>query len=1116
MMEKVERSMPTANSETFTFLFPTSFAQQRLWFFEQLYPGSTVYHLSTVLPFEGLLDRKALEEGLSDLLDRHEALRTTFTALDGAPVQLVAPALRIDMPLMDVSEPGGDCLERAREAARAALAEPFDLVRGPLLRASLLRLQHDYHWLVLVLHHIVADGWSLEVLHRDLRALYEARCRHEPAALPALPVQYADFACWQRRILQGERLDALFAYWQGQLKDAPAQLALPADRPRPAQSSYRGGRCGVSLDATLTARLRALGQTQGATLFMTLLAAFGVLLSRYSGQSDLVVGTPIANRTRSELEGLIGFFVNTLALRLDLSGNPPFTTLLERVRNVTTSAYTHQDMPFEMLVARLAPKRHLSQTPLFQVMFNLLNIGERGPEAASQPRSAEPDALPADRLDIPAAEFDEPTKFDLTLYAMEYDRTIRFEAVYALNLFESATMQRILGHFTTLLENIVDHPDSPLSRLRLTRDIPLGRNTVAPRIPFNPFPEQAIEQSIGSRFREQARHYPDHVAIWMSDHHWTYGKLDELSNRIANAVLAMRGEGAERIALLFRDGAYMIAAMLGVLKAGKTYIPLDPAHPEARIEQLIDSSGATAVLTDVTDFSSVHAQLILLAETECYDVSPTPSVSPDAVAYILYTSGSTGTPKGVVQTHRNVLRHVRTYSNNLHICVEDRLTFVSSYGVDAAIQDVFSALLNGATLYPVSVREEGVGALVNCLVEHEITVFHSTPTVFRHLVNDIPENARLEKLRLIALGGEAVYRRDVDLFRAHFSPDCLLVNGYGLTESTMALQYFIDHTTPLARDAVPIGYPVDGIELLLLDEAGEPPEVYCQGEIVLCGPSIALGYWRQGNITPFPADTNERTLYRTGDLGRRLPDGSIEFIGRRDFQVKVRGYRIEPGEIENQLLASPGVKQAAVIAEESCDGNGERLVGYVSAQPGHALAPSDLRRHLARQLPDYLVPSTFVVLEELPTTPSGKLDRLALPTPITLTDSFVPPQNAAEAKIAEIWRQILGIENIGVQDNFFSIGGHSLLATRVISRLRDEFGVELPLQQIFETPVIADLALIVTGAQSESVPLPAIRPLPRWRHRAKVSALGEVELSADLKALLERFASAGSPVQTAL
>ncbi|MBN9134280.1 MAG: amino acid adenylation domain-containing protein [Nitrosospira multiformis] len=808
-MGKAERSIQATNSETF--LFPTSFAQQRLWFFEQLYPGSTVYHLSTVLPFEGLLDRHALEESLGDLLDRHEALRTTFTALDGVPVQLIAPHLRIDMPLVDVSKPGGHCLERAREAARAALAEPFDLVRGPLLRASLLRLGHDYHWLVLVLHHIVADGWSLEVLHRDLRALY----------------------------------------------------------------------------------------------------------------------------------------------------------------------------------------------------------------------------------------------------------------------------------------------------------------TVAPRIPFNPFPEQAIEQSIGSRFREQAEHHPDHVAIWVSNHRWTYGKLDALSNRIANAVRAVRGEGAERIALLFRDGGYMIAAMLGVLKAGKAYIPLDPAHPEARIEKLIDSSGATAVLTDVTGFSSAHAPLIPLAETECHDTNPPPPVSPDATAYILYTSGSTGEPKGVVQTHRNVLRQVRAYSNNLHICAEDRLTFVSSYGVDAAIQDVFGALLNGATLYPVSVREEGVSALVNCLVEHEITVFHSTPTVFRHLVNDIPENVLLQKLRLIALGGEAVYRRDVDLFRTHFSPDCLLVNGYGLTESTMALQYFVDHTTPLVRDAVPVGYPVDGIELLLLDETGEPAEIYCQGEIIVCGPSIALGYWRQGNVTPFPLDTNGRPFYRTGDLGRRLPDGSIEFIGRRDFQVKVRGYRIETGEIENQLLACPGVKQAAVIAEEPRNGDDERLVGYVSAQPGHALAPDGLRRHLARQLPDYLVPSTFVVLEELPTTPSGKLDRLALPTPVTLTGSFVPPQNAAEAKIAEIWRQILDIENIGIQDNFFSIGGHSLLATQIISRLRDEFGVELPLQQIFETPVIADLALVVTGAQSESVPLPAIRPLPRWRHRAKVSALGEVELSADLKALLKRFASAGSPVQAA-
>jgi amino acid adenylation domain-containing protein len=1121
MIEGDGRSPGVACNEAF--LFPTSFAQQRLWFFEQLHPGSAVYHLSTVLTFDGPLDRRALEDSLADLLDRHEALRTTFSAVDGVPVQLIAPSLHIDLPVVDVSQPLSqsasqlptDCLARARAHHAALQAAPFDLVHGPLLRASLVRLESDYHWLVLVLHHIVADGWSLEILHRDLRTLYTSRVEGKQPELPPLPIQYADFACWQRRILQGERLNGLFAYWQSQLEDAPEQLALPSDRPRPAQPSYRGGRCSVRLNAPLTARLRALGQNQGgqnrgATLFMTLLAAFGVLLSRYSGQSDLVIGTPIANRTRSELEGLIGFFVNTLALRLDLSGNPSFATLLERVRTVATEAYAHQDLPFEMLVARLAPERHLSQAPIFQVMFNLLNIEGRLPDDKMELADAEPNAEANVKDNFDSSE--ESSKFDLTLYASEYDQTIRFEAVYARDLFEPSTMKSMLGHFAHLLEAIVADPGAPLSSLRFTPGIPSGKNTVAPVCPFIAFPMEAIEQSIGSRFREQAERHPDNIAVRTKNEQWTYAYLEALSNRVANAVLTLHGNGEERIALFFRHGASMIAAMLGALKAGKTYIPLDPAHPASRIEKLLADSGAAAVLTDIGDFSMSQTEVIPFVENERFDPTPPPSVSPDAIAYILYTSGSTGEPKGVAQTHRNILAQVRNYSNNLHLHADDRLTFVSSYSVDAAVQDIFGALLNGAAVYPVSVREHGIEALIDCLVEQEITVFHSTPTIFRHLANALIGMERLEKIRLVVLGGEAAYRRDVDLFRAHFPRDCLLVNGYGLTESTMVLQCFIDSKTMLVRDAVPAGYPVDGIEVLLLNDAGQPADVYCSGEIVLRSPFIAMGYWRQGHIAAFPSEGGGQRVYRTGDLGRRLPDGGIEFIGRRDFQVKIRGYRIEPAEVENHLLQFPGIKQAVVIAQEyACE---HRLVAYLtvdaidsgdsmnSGQP----AVDDLRRYLARQLPDYMVPSVFTILEELPATPSGKINRLALPAPEIPDTGPVLPRAPAEAKLAEIWQEILGVKHIGIRDDFFTLGGHSLLATQVISRVRDEFGIEVPLQQIFETPTIADLASVVTAAQAEDMPLPKIEPLPRWRHRTKVSALGELVFSKELKALLSRFA----------
>ena len=555
---------------------------------------------------------------------------------------------------------------------------------------------------------------------------------------------------------------------------------------------------------------------------------------------------------------------------------------------------------------------------------------------------------------------EESSKFDLTLYASEYGRTIRFHAVYARDLFEPSTMRYMLGHLTNLLEAIVANPDAPLSSLRLTPRISSEKNTVAPICPFIAFPREAIEQSIGSRFREQAERYPKNIAVRTKNEQWTYAQLEGLSNRVANAILTLRGNGEERIGLFFRHGASMIAAMLGALKAGKTYVPLDPAHPASRIEKLIADSAATAVLTDIDDFSTRQAQVIRFVENERFDANPPSPVSPDAIAYILYTSGSTGEPKGVAQTHRNVLAQVRNYSNNLHLRADDRLTFVSSYGVDAAVQDIFGALFNGAAVYPVSVREHGIEALIDCLVEQEITVFHSAPTIFRHLANALTGMERLGKIRLVVLGGEAVYCRDVDFFRAHFPPDCLLVNGYGLTESTVVLQCFIDSKTTLVRDAVPVGYPVDDIEVLLLNDTGQPADIYCSGEIVLRGRFIAMGYWRQGHIAAFPSEGSGQRLYRTGDLGRRLPDGSIEFIGRRDFQVKIRGYRIEPAEIENHLLQFPGVKQAVVIAQEYAGEH--RLAAYVSISSSGSMDSAESADPRIQQIPVNRQPTTCAVI----------------------------------------------------------------------------------------------------------------------------------------------------------
>ncbi|MGC2062020.1 MAG: amino acid adenylation domain-containing protein, partial [Thermodesulfovibrionales bacterium] len=846
--------------------------------------------------------------------------------------------------------------------------------------------------------------------------------------------------------------------------------------------SFRGSTQQFILSGELTKGLRDLSQREGVTLFMTLLGAFQVLLSRYTGQKDIIVGSPIANRNRSEIEGLIGFFVNTLALRTDLSGNPSFTELLRRVKKVTLGAYTCQDLPFEMLVEELQPVRDMSRSPLFQVFFNMTNVN------LLDSRGILLTGLKVETV----VEHDVGSKFDLTVYAGEQNDTVQFNFVYDADLFEDVTIAWMQKHFMTLLEGLVSNPDRPVTVATLITDserdrLVKCRNLVCPINQFVEFTKEEIEQSIPDRFDKQAKRYPKNIAVKTKDYEYTYEELNRASILVSKAVLARCGSGGGRIALLFEHGAQMIIGILGALKAGKTYIPLDPFYPKGRLSYIREDSEADAILTNNMNLSLARELtkdgLVLINIDDIASVhvgNSIPFISPDTVAYILYTSGSTGKPKGVMQNHRNVLHHIRNYTNNLHINQDDRLTLFSSYSFDAAVMDIFGALLNGATVYPINIREEGPDILSPWLVKHEITLYHSTPTVYRYFMAQLNDADEFPAIRLVVLGGEEVVKRDVDLYKKHFSSACIFVNGLGPTESTVSLQYFINKEMEIIRNSVPVGYPVENTEVFLLDAAEEDTAIY--GEVCIRSRHVALGYWQEAERTAAvflsSRENDGKIIYRTGDMGRYLPNGSIEFAGRKDMQVKIRGYRIEPGEVEAILMELPSVKEAVVIAREYNPGE-KQLVAFVVSRPEQQLIVSNIRDLLKEKLPDYMIPSFFVFLDVLPLMPNGKVDRKALPTPDGIhaesEKKFVVPRTPTEEIIAGIWGEILRNDRIGIHDNFFELGGHSLLATQVISRIKKMFEVSVPLRSLFDRPTVSELAEgveTIIGTKQEAAVLP--------------------------------------------
>jgi len=1045
---------------------PLSFAQQRIWFIDQLEPGSPVYNMSAGFRLEGPLDRGALERSLSEIVRRHEVLRTTFAVppgTQGTPLQVIRPAQPVEIPFVDLSGmPEAERQAAVRELAREEGRRPFDLARGPLLRLGLVRLNAREHVLLFAISHSISDGWSIGLFLQELAALYRAERAGRPSPLPELTVQYADFAIWQRQHLQGERLATQVEYWKQQLAGAPPLLELPADRPRPPLQSFRGAMLPLAVPAEELARFKALCQAQGVTLYMGLLAAWQALLHRYSGQREIVVGSPVANRRRVELEKLIGFFANTLVLRTDLGGDPSFNELLARVQKVARGAYAHQDVPFERLVEELHPERHLSYTPLFQVMLVLQN-------------APMPDLALAE-LTLSILDLDPGiAKFDLLLNVAEAeDGGLTGVLEYSTDLFDEDRMARLLQHLRVLLAEAAADPERPLSALPLLtaeeRDRLLcewNDNAVAhPRV------------SVHEPVEEQAERTPDAVAaLWSGEGAedgltLTYRELSHRANQLAHHLRSMGVGPDERVSICLERSLDLLVSVLGVLKAGAAYVPIDPGYPADRVSYMLADSRSRVLVTTAGVAAGLpeHGVRPVLLDMDREVIAarstqnPPRETTPDHLAYVIYTSGSTGRPKGVAMP-QGVLANLLMWQRRASAAgVGSRTLQFASLSFDVSFQEIFSTWWTGGTVVGIP-QETRRDALALCRVLHDQGVERLfLPFVaLQQIAEAIEHGAPLpEKLAEIVTAGEQLQiTRQIASWMERTG--AVLENQYGPSEGHVVTVHRLSGRPAEWPALPPIGQPLPNVRTYLLDRHFEPVPQGIPGHLCFGGAQVVRGYLDRPELTaekfipdPFSAEPGAR-LYATGDQARYLADGAIQFLGRIDHQVKIRGFRVEPGEVETALAKHPQVREAAVVVRG--DGKDKRLVGYYVADA--ALSSATLRAFLKEQLPEYMVPSLLVRLDALPLTPSGKVHREALPAPDDSNEprrAAVAPRNAVEETVAGIWMEVLNLPRVDVHDDFFEQGGHSLTATRLIYGLRKAFGVDLPLRTLFAGPTVTALA----------------------------------------------------------
>jgi amino acid adenylation domain-containing protein len=1025
-----------------------SFAQQRLWFLDRLELGRPLYNLPVGVRLTGRLNIAGLGQSINEIIRRHEALRTNFAVEGEEPVQVIAVARHLNLPFVDLS--GLPIVESQAQARRLALEEsrrPYDLEKDSLLRVTLLRLAERQYVVLLTMHHIVSDGWSMGIFIGEMGKLYAAYCVGAESPLADLPIQYADFSYWQRQWLQGKVLEAEIYYWKQQLEGVPV-LDLPTDRPRPAVQTFRGSSKHLALPVDLTDKLRAFSRQQGVTLFITMLTAFMALLSRYSGQEDVAVGIPVAGRRRVEVEGLIGFFVNTLVMRADLSGNPSVSDSVARLQEVVLGAQTHQDLPFEKIVEELQPERSMSRGPLFQVMFILNNTS--------------PGTLKVEELAFSPMGFKQSdVKFDLTLSVVE-GKKLEGSLAYNSDLFDRTTAERMAQHFHFLLDRMAADPARPLWTLPLLTDAEQHQALIEWNDSHG---EYERGRAIHELIEAQVERGPDAVAIVYQDCQLSYAKLNARANQLAH-YLARLGAGPEmRVALCVERSAEMVIGLLGVLKAGGAYVPMDPAYPDQRLAYMLSDSRAEIILSQqslIGGLPETEAEVVCLDSDWRHiaresEVNLGIEVGSENLAYVIYTSGSTGNPKGVAVRHAGLVNFITSMAHRPGLNLSDVLIAVTSLSFDISMLEMYLPLVRGARTIVVDKQTTSDGArLIKLLTDSRATVMQATPATWRLLLEsgwgahgDIS----------ILCGGEALPPELADNL---LDGADRIWNLYGPTETTI---WSTMSAVVKGCGAVTIGRPIANTQVRILDKMFQPGPVGASGELCIGGDGVARGYLNRPDLTaekfrpdPFAEEPGGR-FYTTGDLVRYRMDGRIEFLGRIDHQVKVRGFRIELGEIESALSRHAGIEQAVVVALDDLPG-GRRLVAYVvgDVSPGEA----DLSKYLHAELPDYMVPSAFVKMKQLPMTPNGKIDRKALPRPDLKSEALSDePCNPLEEILCGIWAEVLQLERVGAHQNFFESGGHSLLAARVVSRVRDVIGVEVALRALFEGPTVAALAKVV-------------------------------------------------------
>ena len=1053
---------------------PLSFAQRRLWFLDRLEGARASYTIPLAVRLAGTLDRDALEAALADVVERHESLRTVFPETLGVPRQqiLEATAARPRLSVAKVSEAG------LADALAAAAGRGFDLAREPPLRAHLFVLGEGEQVLLLLLHHIAGDGWSLAPLARDLGRAYAARRAGRPPELPALPVQYADYTLWQHAVSGDESdpqsaISRQLAFWTETLADLPDQLDLPSDRPRPAVSSYRGGSVPLRLSGELHGALLTLARESGASLFMVLQASLAALLTRLSASNDIVIGSPIAGRGDSALDDLIGFFVNTLVLRTDTSGHPSLRELIGRVRATNLAAYGHAELPFERLVEVLNPARSLSRHPLFQVMLAFQNNAPANLELPGLSATFEPVATASARFDL-SVSLGEERAADGT------PTGIAGVIEYATDLFDRESVATLAGRLVRLLAAAVAEPDRAIGRLDILAPderhaILQAWNATAQAVPAATLPEL---------FAAQVARTPDAIAVVHEDQSLTYGELDSRSSRLAHHLRGL-GVGPEVVAALCVERSLeMLVGLLGILKAGGAYLPLDPSHPGERLAFLIEDAGASVLVTH----SSLRERLpanggrIVRLDAEWPSIARHPATSPAHVlrphnaAYVIYTSGSTGAPKGVVVDHASLANKLLTLQQRFGVGRGFRSALLMSCAFDASIEQTMLPLVGGGAAVVISdALRESPAQFWEEVIRNRVTFISCVPSYLASVLQQVPGPVGLDHL---ALGGETF---TVELHReiSRRLEVAAITHLYGPTETTIdAIGSSVEGEQP--GPSISIGRPLSNYRVYVLDGGLEPVPAGVAGELYIAGAGLARGYLRRAGLTAerFVADRygpSGSRMYRTGDLARWRADGVLDFLGRADSQLKLRGFRIEPGEIEAALTRHAAVAQAAAIAREDQPGD-KRLIAYVVAVAGASVDVAALRAHVAASLPDYMVPSAVVVLERLPLTPNGKLDRAALPAPELAPSLRRAPRTPQEEVLCSLFAEVLGVGRLGIDDDFFALGGHSLLAMRLISRIRASFDVELTVRSLFEAPTVAGLARDLADAQAAR---PALRPVVR-------------------------------------